>query len=220
MLYCSRAIDEDNNTSTPTNSHTDITHISDTHYISDSHTDSPYLPDKPSAKVSKKTGAVPRAPFQLRPEDIVETVAKGGGPGGQSVNKSSNRVRLRHVPTGIIVACQDYRDLTSNRKHAMTMLREKVEFAVNGAQSKIGKKIDKIRKQKSKRKQRSKAKLSSDQGDKANVVAKVDEYDSTLLDSEEYDSDDDDNDDLDTSDILDTSDELERDINAAGISKS
>lgn len=79
-----------------------------------------------SAESKKKSKKSPNMPFELDMKDVVETVAKGGGPGGQHINKCSNRVRLQHVPTGIIVACQDFRDLTSNRKHAYTMLREKV----------------------------------------------------------------------------------------------
>jgi protein subunit release factor B len=145
--------------------------------------------DVKSSSKSKQKEIKPK--FVLNPEDIVETVAKGGGPGGQSINKSSNRVRLQHIPTGIIVTCQDFRDLTSNRKHAMTMLQQKVDFAINGASSKIAKKIDKIRKQKSKRKSRTKAKLSEKNASYSSGQSTADISDSPLEEKLVLDEEDD-----------------------------
>lgn len=153
-------------------------------------------PVKPSSTKSKGR-------FILRPEDVVETVSKGGGPGGQSINKSSNRVRLQHIPTGIIVTCQDFRDLTSNRKHAMTMLQEKVDFAVNGATSKLAKKIDKIRKQKSKRKQRSKAKLSEKNSSQVPVNGVEVQNDRDLKQVNQEQTIDEDDEDIDEYDVED-----------------
>ena len=60
------------------------------------------------------------SPIILNENDLLEEFVRGSGPGGQSINKSMNRVRLTHTPTGMTVTCQDQRDLTSNRKIART----------------------------------------------------------------------------------------------------
>jgi len=80
--------------------------------------------------------------------DIRESFVRGSGPGGQKINKSKNNVLLIHVPTGISVQCQETRDLCSNRKIARKLLRDKIDLAVNGETSKLGKKFERIRKKK------------------------------------------------------------------------
>lgn len=102
-----------------------------------------------TTSTTKKIAAT-RVPIVLNDDDIEESFVKGSGPGGQKINKRSNRVRLVHKPTGTMVSCQDFRDLTSNRKHARTMLKEKLDVLVNGDNSKLAKKIAKIRKRKAK----------------------------------------------------------------------
>jgi protein subunit release factor A len=47
------------------------------------------------------------------------------GPGGQHVNRTQSAVRVRHLPTGIAVACQESRSQLKNRDIAMQMLRSK-----------------------------------------------------------------------------------------------
>lgn len=103
-----------------------------------------------STSTNLKKSPVARAPVILNDEDIEESFVKGSGPGGQKINKRSNRVRLVHKPTGTTVSCQDFRDLTSNRKHARTLLKDKLDALINGENSKLAKKIEKIRKRKAK----------------------------------------------------------------------
>ena len=62
----------------------------------------------------------------LREEDIEMEVFRASGAGGQHVNKTSSAVRLRHVPTGIAVSCQQERSQFKNRATAMKMLKAKL----------------------------------------------------------------------------------------------
>lgn len=95
-------------------------------------------------------------------EDIEETFVRGGGSGGQKINKTSSCVRLLHRPTGTQIRCQETRSREANRWLARRMLAEKMLEAARSAESARIQETEKIRRQKRRRSRRQKARMLAD----------------------------------------------------------
>jgi peptide chain release factor len=101
----------------------------------------------------------------IQEKDIEEKFVRSAGRGGQKVNKTSTCVYLKHIPTGVEVKCMQERSQSLNRFLARRELLSRIE-RFSGRLSAETRQVEKVRKQKSKRRRRAILKYGRDESEK------------------------------------------------------
>jgi protein subunit release factor B len=98
----------------------------------------------------------------IDPGDLLEKFVRGSGAGGQKINKTSNCVFLKHLPSSITIKCQLERSREMNRFLARRELCDQMDAIINGRLSAKTQAIEKLRRQKRQRSRRSKQRSVAD----------------------------------------------------------
>lgn len=106
--------------------------------------------------------------IELLEEELDWKFVRGGGPGGQKTNKTSNCAVVTHLPTNIQVKCHSSRSKETNINLAKKRLKEKLDQHFNGDLSKNSQQQKKKSKQKARRKRKSKEKHNQDSENSTN----------------------------------------------------
>ena len=117
---------------------------------------SPVSPEKSAAREQSM------ASLGIREEDLLEKFVRGSGSGGQKINKTSNCVFLKHLPTGVCIKCQIDRSREMNRFLARRELCDQLDAIRQGKAVAKTQAIEKLRRQKRPRSQRSKQRSVAD----------------------------------------------------------
>ncbi len=102
------------------------------------------------------------ASLGIYPGDLFEKFVRGSGAGGQKINKTSNCVFLKHLPSGVSIKCQIERSREMNRFLARRELCDQFDAIANGRATVKTQAIEKLRRQKRRRSRRSKQRSIED----------------------------------------------------------
>jgi hypothetical protein len=108
---------------------------------------------------SQKAPLPPRTPIPCN--DLTIAYLKGSGPGGQKINKTNSAVQIKHLPSGIVIKCQETRSRGQNEKIAMRKLQDRLEHARKedtDEESRISRRQELLRKRKESRRKKAKRK--------------------------------------------------------------